>query len=284
MATPAPSGDTIDAHFSKKRLLGKEKAPAKLWTFALEAVLSQIAAEAPDQLVEMIASDAQLRQLMVEEIVRKPHPALQLGDTDIIEVFRMDVDIGEGLHPGHHDEWRLTVGELPRRLRTALKYQFDMYALAVEKEDSDRMPTHGEFWCSADGRLCFECTSTANRKNTKWVQDAYMNMVEGVVEEENVPGWQEVQCAQWDDVNPTDNFAFLVEDTLLYDAYDCSINQDMGEERVRKLVHEQFRDTFCSLAIGCDAMDEKRYSTGPTTPLSTAWIRKPKIRVWVSMM
>jgi len=190
MAGSAPSGDRIDTHFSKKRMLDKEKPPAKLWTFALESVLDQLAEEAPEQIVKLIERNATLRKLMIEEIVRKPHPSPQLGDTDIIEVFRVEVDVGEApdlhpSHPSHHDDWRVTVGELPRRLRTALKHEFETYASATEANDCDRMAEHGELWCSLDGRICF--SGTTNKKHKyglnplKWVEDAYIAVVEGAI-------------------------------------------------------------------------------------------------------
>lgn len=285
MAEPAPSGDRIDAHFRKKRMLDKEKTPAKLWTFALESVLDQLAEEAPEQIVKLIERNATLRKLMIEEIVRKPHPSPQLGDTDIIEVFRVEVDVGEApdLHPSHHDEWRVTVGELPRRLRAALKHEFETYASATEANDCDRMAEHGELWCSLDGRICF--SGTTNKKHKyglnplKWVEDAYIEVVEGAIADEQVPDWEEVQGAKWDDVNLLDRFPFLQNNTLLWDAYDYHLN-DNGENRIRELVSMEFRSAFCPQEI---VHSEVNKETPPTVPVGAAWVRKPRMRVWMSI-
>ena len=291
MARPAPSGDRIDTHFSKKRLLDNKTQPAKLWTFALESVLDQLAGEAPEKIVQLIEKNATLRKLMIEKIVRKPHPSPQLGDTDIIEVFRVEVDVGDAtdatdvthLHPGHHDGWCVTIGELPRRLRTALKHEFEMHASATEANDRERMAEHGELWCSMDGRICF--SGTTNKKHKpghtplKWLEDAYLAVVEGSVAEDDVPGWEEVQGAKWDDVDLLDKFPFLQKDTLLWDAYDHNLN-DSGESRIRDLVRNEFRSAFCSPNVVHSYVDE---DNPPTVPVGAAWVRKPKMRVWMSI-
>ena len=290
MATSAPS-DRIDAHFRKKRLLDKEARPAasaKLWGFALEAVLDQIADEAPEQLVRMIERNGKLRKLMVDEIVRKPHPSLQLGDTDIIEVFRVkdlnDETAGSASHPGHVEDWCVAVGDLPRRLRTALKHEFDMHASAIDRDARTGWPDHAEFFKSPDGRICFECTTKKALQLTTWVEEAYLAELNGTIDQEDLPDPIICPYTYWEDVDLADEFPFLIKETQLWDAYDLNLN-NKGEWRIRRLVRQEFFNAFCMpYVLDCDKEENEVRHTRQSIPVGASWVRKPKMRVWVSVM
>ena len=277
MATPAPSGDRIDAHFRKKRELDKEGPPGKLWTFALESVLEQIAEEAPEQFVQMVNGNARLRNLMVQEVVRKPHAAPQLGDTDIIEIFKVSVNMQHhepAIFPVLHDEWTMTVGELPWRIREAIKYQYNMYATAVEQGE---MPRHDRLRPTCDGRICFKVDDYKSQVKTclTWLTSTYIDLLKSLVVEKDVPAWEDVQNAKWDDIDLIDRFPFLTKETMLYDAYDMQLN--LAQYKIQLMVKREFLSVFCN-----DDSDWMESST--KIPIRAAWVRKPKLRVWVNMM
>lgn len=245
-------------------------------------VLRQVADEHPETLVRMIARDSKLRNLMTEELLRKPHPATQLGDSDLIEVYRICMDVGDHpkIYPMHRDEFFMKVADLPWRLRLALKHEYDMNAGALSHPtpDPERLPSHGELYFSKDGRIVLELEKDPKtRVMAEWVEEAYLRIVRGFIEEHDVPCWEDVQGAKWDDIDIQDRFPHVIKDTLEEDAYLLQINSD-DDELIRKRIRREIRKAFMTKEVVPSAVTEGQEGV---IPIRQAWVRKPKVRVWV---
>ncbi len=256
-----------------------DEEPLPLWQISLDMVLRQVADEHPETLVRMIARDSKLRNLMTEELLRKPHPVAQLGDSDLIEVYRICMDVGDHpkIYPMHHDEFFMKVGDLPWRLRLALKHEYDMNAGALSHPtpDPERLPSHGELYFSKDGRIVFEIEKdTMSPCHATWLENAYLRIVRGFIEEHDVPSWEDVQGAKWDEIDIQDRFPHVVKDTLEDDAYLMQINYD----NIRKRIRREIRRAFVNKKIVASAVTEGQECV---IPIRQAWVRKPKVRVWV---
>ena len=121
-------------------------------------------------------------------------------------------------------------------------------------------------------------------QSTKWVEEAYLEEVNGTIDQEGLPDPIICPYTYWEDVDLADEFPFLIKETQLWDAYDVHLN-NKGEERTRALVRQEFFSAFCMpYDLDCD-----KYSTAPAAarqsiPMGASWVRKPKMRVWVSVM
>ena len=264
-----------------KRRKKNDAEPPPLWRISLDQVLRMVADEHPETLVRMVARDSKLRDLMTEELLRKQHPAAQLGDSDLIEVFRISVNVDNcpKIYPEHHDEFFMKVGDLPWRLRMAIKHEYDMNAGLLSQPDPDfgRFPSHGELYFSKDGRIVFELPlHKKGLVKAGWIEDAYISIVKGFVEEHNVPSWEDVQGAKWDDMDIQDQFPHVIDNTLEEDAYTLQLNAN--EELLRKKVRRDIRVAFMLKNIVPSTATEGQKEV---IPIKQAWVRKPKVRVWV---
>jgi len=250
-----------------------------LWETALGTVVSNLSAEHTDDFVKAVLADGQLRARFTDERLRRATHIPALGDSDLVEIVLLPVTTedhpceGDGQYADHVLKY-CTVGRLPHWLKGALKTQFKDRVRGTAKSGSG---ADGNM--SQDGRLEFELYEDEFETFEPLI-DAYITLLQKTIEDESIPNSDEFFP---DEVDVSDAAPGVMPETVLWDAWDLSVND--SEDSIREELTERFAELF-SLAWGRDdiltseirALNAATKEAGDAT-VSTVWVRKPRVRL-----
>jgi hypothetical protein len=252
-----------------------------LWESSLGSVIANLSEQHTDDFVKMVLGDGVLRKRFTDELLRRAVHIPELGDTDLVEFVVLPVyecePPDEGAYAEHHLRY-VPVGRLPHWLNGALKAQFKTRCSKHAKSTlhfADGIVT-------PDGRLEFELFED-NPETFEPLIDAYISCLQRTIRDECIPSKEDAGYADpLDDVDLSDAAPGVQTETVLYDAWDLSLND--AEARLREQLIEGFAD-LCSLWLKEDllsaemralsmAMKETNVATS-----TAAWMRKPRVRM-----
>lgn len=257
----------------------RQRVVPPLWQSSLGMVLNNLSEEHTEDFVKMILRDSKMRKRLTTELLRNAKHIPDLGDTDLVEFLALPVHENED-----DDGYRAVpmirtcqVGALPYWLNAALKAQFRNRCGGDAKVSDDL----GQGNMTRDGRLefvlCEDDTATY-----KGLQDAYINHLFSVIEQEGIPNKEDAGYPDpSDDVDIYDVAPEVQPDTVLYDAWDLSINDaeasicEEFEERVGQLVCLQAMDLRDVPTLWIPAQYAMHQFE---IPQSAVWLRKPRVR------
>lgn len=263
------------------------REPPPLWESALGTVISGLAEEHLDDLVQMLVGDALVREKLTNELLRRAKHVPDLGDTDVVEFVTLPVVEQEAWIGGldlavcAYRTMYCTVGRLPYWLNAALKTQFKERCGAAPVPQKRARANAGEGCVTRDGRLQFELVED-DFDTVEPLAHAYIEHITRLAIEECIPSKEAVGYKDTcDDVDLDDVAPGVQPDTALYDAWDLCVNG--AEDRLLENVNAQFAHLF-ELHMAPDAMSPEARKmalamTAGEASVSTVWVRKPRVRI-----
>lgn len=265
---PAGSGETA------------EGVVPPLWQSALGTVLSHLATSHFEQLVDGLVKHPETRKALTERLVRKAQHGSTLGDSDLVEVVKQQPCKSQTSLFTEEIRCVIRVGQLPHRIRVAIKQLFSTATSRKHKRCSWGFGNYTE-----DGRVLFVLEdpndSGAHRPDDRladWT-DAYIKQLKKLIFEDCIGLNEGVddevgEFGEWQDFYP-----HVQSDTLEYDAYEFIFNN--AEDTLRDAFETQLMEIFT------DDMDEvtthlDKYNCEPVIQtVDQVWVRKPRVRVLV---
>jgi len=243
-------------------------------------VMSNLSTQHTDDFVKMILADSEMRKRFTDELLRRATHIPDLGDTDLVEFVFLPVtetDDGDG-HEAMHTLSYCKVGQLPYWLNAALKAQFRDRASGtaqVSQVPGDGRLTH-------DGRIEFQLYEN-DMESHRALTDAYIDHLEYTIEAECIPNKEDAGYPDpADDVDICDAAPGVQPDTVLYDAWDMSVND--AEDRIREEFDEHLAGQYL-MHMGRHGTSwhaltfKKALEAEGAAQVSTVWVRKPPVRI-----
>lgn len=255
-----------------------------LWATSLGTVIDHLSERHTDEFVQTICSDSKLRGLLTEELLRRAKHGPELGDSDVVEVVLLAISDSHISWDGHRDgssgvehilkHWK--VGDLPYRLKAALKKQFKTRCAKGAKVSND----WGAGNVQVDGRLEFELSNDGDGESLVPLQDAYIEYLHDLIFEESIPCRDDLPhtacVCDLDEIDIDDVAEGVQPYTCSWDAWDLQVN--CAEESLRQDFMDEIEEIFdTGTKYGHQLPDH--FATAPgKAHLSTVWIRKPRCR------
>lgn len=237
-----------------------------LWALALTSVLSDLAEQDMETFCMTFLNDSKIRDRMRRELLHQPrHLVSELAETDIVEIVSASDQwsiLGELQNIQQHDVKLVHLGAIPFRIREAIKQLFRERGSVFHKTPLLRDTSDGRFevWVNVD-------YDTDLSDVYEVFEDAYMRAVDKTVSAEDIP-----YPYDFEEVDITDRYSVL-PDTLLYDAYDFTLNDRATQ------IREAFLENCVDFFSSPDAPVLPETVQPLTVAFNQVWVRKPRVRL-----
>ena len=213
-----------------KRARSDDVSP--LWRLALGPVLDGVATQHQDDFVTSVMCQPQLRDALVDALLRRRHTSSTLADSDTFQLVRSICHRGTRLLETTVNT--LPLAEMPYQLRAVVKQMF--HVAATRASDEEPATFHGQ----PTGDNCIEFAISDHIGGDEQVDvfaNTFLDILERVADDECVPSVDDVGDP-WEDVDITERFGVEPE-TVLHDAHRLRVNleQDQLDEEFREAVN-----------------------------------------------